>query len=165
VACTRRPWLRRLLLAESVGGRRIAAARTREWRRVMLTRLRSNSIDDLYDRVDRRPCSYWFFTYIQGADAAWHRADHRHAWELPADRAGCTVSANVTYRGVQIGQGHPLFGPTRGRCQSDAGPLDTSPKIPADLNSQVRSMSAVGEQYVDLLPARRRTPVPAVTGQ
>ena len=30
--------------------------------------------------------------------------------------------------------------------------LDTSPKIPADLTAEVRSVSAVGEQYVDLLP-------------
>ena len=30
--------------------------------------------------------------------------------------------------------------------------LDTSPKIPADLEADVRSVSAVGEQYVDLRP-------------
>ena len=30
--------------------------------------------------------------------------------------------------------------------------LDTSPKIPADLVAEVRSVSAVGEQYVELMP-------------
>ncbi len=30
--------------------------------------------------------------------------------------------------------------------------MDTSPKIPADLQADVRSVSAVGEQYVDLRP-------------
>ena len=30
--------------------------------------------------------------------------------------------------------------------------LDTSPKIPADVVAEVRSVSAVGEQYVELLP-------------
>jgi phospholipid/cholesterol/gamma-HCH transport system substrate-binding protein len=30
--------------------------------------------------------------------------------------------------------------------------LSTSPKIPADLQADVRSVSAVGEQYVDLQP-------------
>ena len=30
--------------------------------------------------------------------------------------------------------------------------LATSPKIPADLQAEVRSVSAVGEQYVDLRP-------------
>ena len=30
--------------------------------------------------------------------------------------------------------------------------MDTSPKIPADLQAEVRSVSAVGEQYVDLRP-------------
>lgn len=32
--------------------------------------------------------------------------------------------------------------------------LDTSPKVPADLLAEVRSVSAVGEQYVELLPCR-----------
>ena len=30
--------------------------------------------------------------------------------------------------------------------------IATSPKIPADLEAEVRSVSAVGEQYVDLRP-------------
>ena len=30
--------------------------------------------------------------------------------------------------------------------------MNTSPKIPADLTAEVRSVSAVGEQYVELLP-------------
>ena len=30
--------------------------------------------------------------------------------------------------------------------------IATSPKIPADLQAEVRSVSAVGEQYVDLRP-------------
>ncbi len=30
--------------------------------------------------------------------------------------------------------------------------MDTSPKIPADLVAEVRSVSAIGEQYVELLP-------------
>ena len=48
-------------------------------------------------------------------------------------------------------QGH------RGRADARTVPkatlsLDTSPKIPADLQAEVRSVSAVGEQYVDLRP-------------
>ena len=38
--------------------------------------------------------------------------------------------------------------------------LKSSPKIPADVQANVRSVSAVGEQYVDLIPQRRRSPVP-----
>lgn len=36
--------------------------------------------------------------------------------------------------------------------------IDTSPKIPADVHAAVRSMSAVGEQYVDLVPRWRARP-------
>ena len=30
--------------------------------------------------------------------------------------------------------------------------LNTSPKIPSDLQANIRSISAVGEQFVDLVP-------------
>jgi len=36
--------------------------------------------------------------------------------------------------------------------------LNTSPKIPADLSAEVRSVSAVGEQYVELLPRTESAP-------
>ena len=37
--------------------------------------------------------------------------------------------------------------------------LDASPPVPADVVAEIRSVSAVGEQYVDLIhePRRRRT--------
>ena len=69
--------------------------------------------------------------------------------ELPAT-GGLYQFSNVTYRGVQVGK------VTVGRADRQGAEatmsLDTSPKIPADLHAEVRSMSAVGEQYVDLLP-------------
>jgi phospholipid/cholesterol/gamma-HCH transport system substrate-binding protein len=69
--------------------------------------------------------------------------------ELPA-AGGLYRFSNVTYRGVQVGK-------VMGIELTDDGAeatmrLDTSPKIPADLQAEVRSVSAVGEQYVDLLP-------------
>jgi phospholipid/cholesterol/gamma-HCH transport system substrate-binding protein len=69
--------------------------------------------------------------------------------ELPAT-GGLYRFSNVTYRGVQIGK-------VTGVELTDAGAeatlrLDTSPKIPADLQAEVLSVSAVGEQYVDLRP-------------
>ena len=69
--------------------------------------------------------------------------------ELPAT-GGLYRFSNVTYRGVQIGKvtGIRL---TRNSAEATLS-LDTSPKIPADLQAQVRSVSAVGEQYVDLRP-------------
>lgn len=69
--------------------------------------------------------------------------------ELPAT-GGLYQFANVTYRGVQIGKVREV------RLTEDGAEatlsLDTSPKVPADLVAEVRSVSAVGEQYVDLRP-------------
>ena len=69
--------------------------------------------------------------------------------ELPA-AGGLYRFANVTYRGLQVGK------VTDVRLVNDGAEatlsLDTTPKIPADLAAEVRSVSAVGEQYVDLRP-------------
>jgi virulence factor Mce-like protein len=56
----------------------------------------------------------------------------------------------VTYRGVQIGKVTDVKLTENGTVATLT--LDTSPKIPADLQADVRSVSAVGEQYVDLRP-------------
>jgi phospholipid/cholesterol/gamma-HCH transport system substrate-binding protein len=69
--------------------------------------------------------------------------------ELPAT-GGLYRFSNVTYNGVQVGK-------VTGVELTDSGAeatlrLDTSPKIPADLQAEVLSVSAVGEQYVDLRP-------------
>ena len=58
--------------------------------------------------------------------------------------------SNVTYRGVQIGRVTDVRA-TRAGAEATLS-LATSPKIPADLQASVLSVSAVGEQYVDLLP-------------
>lgn len=58
--------------------------------------------------------------------------------------------SNVTYRGVEVGKVTDIR-PTRLGAQVSMS-LKSSPKIPADLQANVRSVSAVGEQYVDLVP-------------
>lgn len=69
--------------------------------------------------------------------------------ELP-DTGGLYRLANVTYRGVEVGKVTAL---TLTRTGAEATlSLVTSPQIPADLVAEVRSVSAVGEQYVDLRP-------------
>ncbi len=75
--------------------------------------------------------------------------------ELPA-AGGLYRFSNVTYRGVQIGKvtGVKL---TENGAEATMS-LDTSPKIPADLEADVRSVSAVGEQYVDLRPRTNSGP-------
>jgi phospholipid/cholesterol/gamma-HCH transport system substrate-binding protein len=77
--------------------------------------------------------------------------------ELP-ETGGLYRFSNVTYRGVQIGKLTAVgltshcSDPKRSPCANATLSLDTSPKIPADLQAEVRSISAVGEQYVDLRP-------------
>jgi virulence factor Mce-like protein len=69
--------------------------------------------------------------------------------ELPA-AGGLYRFSNVTYRGVQIGEVREVK-LTKDGAEAKLT-LDTKPKIPADLQADVRSVSAVGEQYVDLRP-------------
>lgn len=69
--------------------------------------------------------------------------------ELPAT-GGLYQFSNVTYRGSQIGKVTSVDLTEKGAEATLS--LDRSPKVPADLEAQVRSMSAVGEQYVELLP-------------
>ena len=69
--------------------------------------------------------------------------------ELPA-AGGLYKFSNVTYRGVQIGKVTDVKLTENGAEATLT--LDTSPKVPADLQAEVRSVSAVGEQYVDLRP-------------
>ncbi|UXA19762.1 MCE family protein [Mycobacterium sp. SMC-4] len=66
------------------------------------------------------------------------------------DAGGLYRFANVTYRGVQIGKVTDVDVNADGAVATLS--LTTSPRVPSDLRVQVRSVSAVGEQYVDLQP-------------
>ncbi|MCX2934553.1 MlaD family protein [Mycobacterium sp. CVI_P3] len=69
--------------------------------------------------------------------------------ELPAS-GGLYRFSNVTYRGTEVGK---VTGVKLTRTGAEATmSLASQPKIPADLRANVRSVSAVGEQYIDLLP-------------
>jgi len=75
--------------------------------------------------------------------------------ELPAS-GGLYKFANVTYRGVEVGKVTEM---DVSRNEATATlTLNTSPKIPADLSAEVRSVSAIGEQYVELLPRTESPP-------
>ncbi|WP_395310747.1 MlaD family protein [Mycobacterium sp. AMU20-3851] len=69
--------------------------------------------------------------------------------DMPAT-GGLYRFSNVTYNGVQIGRVTAVELTDTGARATLS--LDRSPKIPADLRAQVLSVSAVGEQYVDLRP-------------
>lgn len=75
--------------------------------------------------------------------------------ELPAT-GGLYRFSNVTYRGVQLGKVTAVgLTPTGAKATLS---LSTSPKVPADLTAEVLSVSAVGEQYVDLRPKTNSPP-------
>ncbi|MBH0119305.1 MCE family protein [Rhodococcus sp. CX] len=73
-----------------------------------------------------------------------------------ADAGGLYPTANVTYRGVTIGR------VTEVRMTDDGAEatlsLDSSVPVPASTAAEIRSMSAIGERYVDLVPDDANTP-------
>jgi virulence factor Mce-like protein len=75
--------------------------------------------------------------------------------ELP-DGGALYRFSNVTYRGAQVGKVTAVTLTSRGTKATLS--LGSSPKIPADLQAEVRSISAVGEQYVDLRPRTNSPP-------
>ncbi|SBS71101.1 Virulence factor Mce family protein [uncultured Mycobacterium sp.] len=76
--------------------------------------------------------------------------------QLPAS-GGLYQFSNVTYRGVQIGKVTEVK-VVDGRRVDATLSLDDSPRVPVDLVAHVRSISAVGEQFVDLQPNTERPP-------
>ncbi|OBK33812.1 mammalian cell entry protein [Mycobacterium sp. 1245111.1] len=75
--------------------------------------------------------------------------------ELPAT-GGLYRFSNVTYRGVQVGKVTAVALTANGAKATLS--LGSSPKIPANLQADVLSVSAVGEQYVDLRPRTDSAP-------
>ncbi len=69
--------------------------------------------------------------------------------ELP-ETGGLYERSNVTYRGSQVGIVERV-GLTANGVAAELS-LDSGVKIPADLIASVRSQSAVGEQFVELVP-------------
>jgi virulence factor Mce-like protein len=75
--------------------------------------------------------------------------------QLPAG-GGLYRFSNVTYRGVQVGKVTAVDLTRDGAVATMS--LASSPRIPADLKADVRSVSAIGEQYVDLRPRTDSAP-------
>lgn len=88
------------------------------------------------------------FTYVQ-AQSLVGIGRVRVTVELPTS-GGLYRFANVTYRGVEVGK-VTAVDLTPGGVRATLS-LDDDYNIPADLEAHVRSVSAVGEQYVDLRP-------------
>lgn len=76
--------------------------------------------------------------------------------ELPRT-AGLYPSGNVTYRGAEVGRVKSVELTETGVAAVLS--LKSGIDIPSDLDAQVHSQSAVGEQYVALLPRRESPPL------
>jgi phospholipid/cholesterol/gamma-HCH transport system substrate-binding protein len=92
--------------------------------------------------------SAMIFSYMQVP--TWFGIGHINVTvELPST-GGLYRFGNVTYRGVEVGKVSDVTPTLRGATAELS--LQTSPRIPANLRANVHSVSAVGEQYVDLVP-------------
>lgn len=95
------------------------------------------------------------FSYLQ-VPALWGIGHLKVTVQLPRS-GGLYQFSNVTYRGVQVGKVIALT-VRDGRRVDATLSLDSAPKISADLTAAVRSVSAVGEQYLDLQPRNESPP-------
>ncbi|MGE0215188.1 MCE family protein [Mycolicibacterium sp.] len=80
---------------------------------------------------------------------------YRVTLELP-EAGGLYQRGNVTYRGSQVGIVESV-GLTKNGVAAQLS-LNSNVRIPADLIAEVRSQSAVGEQFVELLPQSSEGP-------
>jgi phospholipid/cholesterol/gamma-HCH transport system substrate-binding protein len=76
--------------------------------------------------------------------------------QLP-QAGGLYAGGNVTYRGVQVGRVTDVRLAAGGADVQLT--LDSNQAIPADLKAEVHSVSAIGEQYVQLLPQSEQGPL------
>jgi phospholipid/cholesterol/gamma-HCH transport system substrate-binding protein len=90
-----------------------------------------------------------FFNYMQVPTAFFGVDRYTVTVQLP-QAGGLYPGGNVTYRGVEVGRVQDVRLTSNG--VEAVLQLDSDVRIPADLRAQVHSVSAVGEQYVELLP-------------
>ncbi|WP_037353703.1 MCE family protein [Amycolatopsis orientalis] len=94
--------------------------------------------------------------HYAGLDRIFGNRGYHVTLELP-DSGGVFVNSEVAYRGVTVGRVGAMTLTPHGidvRLDIDSG----GPDIPSALHAQVANRSAVGEQFVDLLPDRESGP-------
>lgn len=89
------------------------------------------------------------FGYMRLPEMLFGIGHYRVTVEL-ANAAGLYPTGNVTYRGVEVGRIKDVTLTPRGVAAVLA--LDSAVPIPKDLDAHVHSESAIGEQYVELVP-------------
>jgi phospholipid/cholesterol/gamma-HCH transport system substrate-binding protein len=93
--------------------------------------------------------------YIELPNLLFGTGHYQVTMQLPAT-GGLYKSGNVTYRGTEVGRVKSVD-LTRGGVQAVLS-LDSDIAIPSDVEAQVHSQSAIGEQYVALLPRSAGSP-------
>ncbi|MCX2968337.1 MULTISPECIES: MCE family protein [Streptomyces] len=78
--------------------------------------------------------------------------DHYRVQVELAETGGLFTGAKVTYRGVSVGR-VAAIDLTDTAVVAELHIDDDAPRVPADLTAEVAALSAVGEQYLDLVPA------------
>ncbi|MDT5200196.1 MAG: phospholipid/cholesterol/gamma-HCH transport system substrate-binding protein, partial [Mycobacterium sp.] len=96
-----------------------------------------------------------FFAYMQVPTVFFGVDRYSITVQLP-QAGGLYPGGNVTYRGVEIGRVQAVRLSQTGA--EAVLQMDSDVHVPADLNAQVHSVSAVGEQYVELLPRTGKGP-------
>jgi len=96
------------------------------------------------------------FGYIKAPNLLFGVGHYRVTLQLP-EAVGLYKSGNVTYRGVEVGRVQDVHLTDTGRVDAVLS-LKSGIHIPSDLSAQVHSQSAVGEQYVELLPRNGNSP-------
>jgi phospholipid/cholesterol/gamma-HCH transport system substrate-binding protein len=89
------------------------------------------------------------FGYMNLPNMLFGAGHYRVTLQLP-QTGGLYARGNVTYRGVQVGRVESVGLTNDGVAATLSLKSDIS--IPADLDAQVHSQSAVGEQFVELIP-------------
>ncbi|MGW0159129.1 MCE family protein [Mycobacterium sp. NPDC003323] len=90
------------------------------------------------------------FSYMRLPNLLFGAGHYRVTVELP-ETGGLYERANVTYRGSQVGRVEKVGLTDNGTVEALLS-LESDVPIPADLDAQVHSQTAVGELFVELLP-------------
>ena len=96
-----------------------------------------------------------FFAYMQVPTVFFGIDRYSITVKLP-QAGGLFPGGNVTYRGVEIGRVRAVRLTETG-AEAELQ-MDSDVHVPANLDAQVHSVSAVGEQYVELLPRTGKGP-------
>jgi phospholipid/cholesterol/gamma-HCH transport system substrate-binding protein len=99
--------------------------------------------------------SVMVFGYIKAPATLFGVGQYTVTVELPQS-GNLYQEANVTYRGTEVGLVHAVHLTDTG-VEAELA-LNKGIDIPSDLDAQVHSQTALGEQYVDLLPRNGDSP-------